>query len=223
MADDVHMLVGPYVLDALEERELRSFEEHLALCERCREELGGLREAAASLAYGAPAATPPRELKDRILSQARAERPNVVPIRRRRSWTAPLAAAAAIAACAAVVLGIWAASLANEQDPLEKVLSKPGARLVSMGKAGGVAVAPDGTAVLALAVPRAPGGKTYEIWVIRGNEPKRAGLFSGRAGTSIVRVNHPVERGTIVAVTLERAGGVAKPTTKPLAQSGEVA
>lgn len=223
MAEDVHTLVGPYALDALGEGEERSFEEHLALCERCREELAGLREAAASLAYGAPRATPPPELKERILAQARAERSNVVPLRRRRNWTAPLAAAAAIAACAAVVLGIWAGSLSNSKDPLESVLSKPGARLVSMGSAGSVAVAPDGSAVLALAVPRAPTGKTYEAWVIRGNQPKPAGLFPGHAGTSIVRIDRPVGHGTVVAVTLEQAGGASKPTTKPLAESREVA
>ena len=224
MADDVHALVGPYALDALDDDEERSFEEHLALCERCREELAGLREAAASLAYGAPRAVPPPpELKERILAQARAERRNVVPLRPRRNWTAPLAAAAAVAACAAVVLGIWAASLENSQDPIESVLSKPGARLVSMGKAGGVAVAPDGSAVLALAVPRAPSGKTYEAWVIRAGKPQRAGLFAGRSGTSIVRIDRPVRPGEVVAVTLERAGGVSKPTTKPLAVSGEVA
>jgi len=223
MADDVHAQVGPYALDALDEGDEQGFEEHLALCERCREELAGLREAAASLAYGAPRAVPPPELKQRILAQARAERRNVVPLRRRRNWTAPLAAAAAVAACAAIVLGIWAGSLSNSQDPIESVLSKPGARLVSMGKAGGVAVAPDGSAVLALAVPRAPSGKTYEAWVIRAGEAKPGGLFPGRAGTSIVRIDRPVRSGEVVAVTLERAGGVSKPTTKPLAVSGEVA
>jgi anti-sigma-K factor RskA len=224
MADDVHALVAPYALDALDEHEERSFEEHLALCDRCRDELAGLREAASSLAYGLPPTAPPPELKNRILAQARAERPNIVPHqRRRRNWTAPLAAAAAVSACAAVVLGIWAASLQNSQDPLESVLSKPGARLVSMGKAGSVAVAPDGTAVLALAVPQAPAGKTYEAWVIQGKEAKPAGLFPGRSGTSILRIHRPVRRGEIVAVTIERAGGVAQPTSKPLAQSGKVA
>lgn len=223
MANDVHALVGPYALDALDKGEERSFEEHLALCDRCRDELAALREAAASLAYGVPHAVPPPELKDRILAQARAERPNVVPLRRRRNWTAPLAAAAAVAACAAVVLGIWAASLQNSQDPLEQVLSKPGSRLVSMGRAGGVAVAPDGTAVLAVAVPPAPSDRTYEAWVIEAGKAKPAGLFRGRAGTSIVEIPRPVRSGAVVAVTLERMGGVQQPTSKPLAQSERVA
>jgi anti-sigma-K factor RskA len=219
---DLHSLAAPYALDALDEDEERGFEEHLALCERCREQLAGLREAAAALAFATPAAVPPPELKERILEQARAERRNVVPLRRRRNWTAPLAAAASIAAAAAVVLGIWAASLSNSRDPLESVLSKPGARIIAMGNAGGVAVAPNGEAVLALAVPRAPAGKTYEAWVIRGGQAKPAGLFRGRPGTSIVELGPDVRRGSVVAVTLERAGGVPQPTTKPLAQSGPV-
>ena len=222
MANDVHALVGPYALDALDEGDEQSFEQHLALCERCREELAGLREAAASLAHGAPRAVPPPELKERILAQARAERSNVVPLQRRRSWSAPLAAAAAVAACAAVVLGIWASSLSNSKDPLENVLSKPGSRLVSMGRAGGVAVAPDGTAVLAVAFPPAPSDKTYEAWVIDAGKAKPAGLFRGRAGTSIVELPRRVGSGAVVAVTLERKGGVQQPTSKPLAQSEKV-
>src|SRR5919204_590524 len=60
MADDLHSLAAPYALDALDEREERNFEEHLAVCERCRLDLAGLREAAAFLAYGADHAAPPR-------------------------------------------------------------------------------------------------------------------------------------------------------------------
>ncbi len=134
----------------------------------------------------------------------------------------PLAAAAAVAACAAVVLGIWAASLQNSQDPFENVLSKPGSRLVSMGAAGGVAVAPDGTAVLAVAMPPAPEHKTYEAWVIDAGKAKPAGLFGGREGTSIVPIPRRVRPGSVVAVTLERKGGVQQPTSKPLAQSEKV-
>jgi anti-sigma-K factor RskA len=122
-----------------------------------------------------------------------------------------------------VVLGIWASTLSSSSDPLESVLSQPGARLVAMGKAGGVAVAPSGDAVLALAVPPAPTGKTYEAWVIRGTRAEPAGLFPGRSGTSVVEISQPVRTGNVVAVTLERAGGVRQPTMKPLAASGKVA
>jgi anti-sigma-K factor RskA len=222
MAADPHELVAPYALHALEDDEERTFEQHLAMCERCRAELAGLREAAASLAYGAAGPAPPAGLKERILAQARSERENVVPFeRRRRGWTAPLAAAAAIAASVAVGLGVWAATRPAE-DPFAAVLSKPGATVVPMGDRGAVAVARDGDAALALSVPPAPAGKTYEAWVIRGGRARAAGLFRGRDGTTTVELDRPVRSGSVVAVTLERAGGTQQPTREPLARSGAV-
>lgn len=221
MPDDAHSLVAPYALDALDREEQRQFEEHLALCERCREQLAGLREAAASLAYGAAGPAPPPELKDRILAQARSERENVTSLAgRRRNWTAPLAAAAAVAAAVAVAFGVWGLTRPTE-SPLAAVLSKPGSRLVPMGKLGAVAVAPNGDAALALAVPRAPSGKTYEAWVISGGKARRAGLFDGGSGTTVVKIARAAPPGSTVAVTLERTGGVKQPTQTPLA-SGKV-
>lgn len=222
MQDDQHSLVAPYALDALDAREEREFEEHLALCERCREELSGLREAAAALAVGAPPAKPPPELRRRILDQARSERSNVVPLRRPSRWTPVLAATTAVAAAAAIVLGIWAASLNNSHDPFESVLSKPGSKLIALERYGGVAVGQDGTAVLALAVPRAPSNKTYEAWVIRAGKATPAGLFQGRSGTSVVKISKPVPAGSVVAVTVEPSGGSPQPTSKPFVVSRPV-
>ena len=91
-----------------------------------------------------------------------------------------------------------------------------------MGRAGGVAVAPDGTAVLAVAVPPAPSDKTYEAWVIEAGKAKAAGLFRGRVGTSIVEIPRAVRSGAVVAVTLEHKGGAQQPTSMPLAQSEKV-
>src|SRR5215208_728129 len=111
MAADPHSLVAPYALHALDDEECQAFEQYLAVCERCREELAGLKEAAASLAYGAAGPAPPPELRERILTQARSERANVASLpQRRRSWTAPLAAAAAVAAAVAIGLGVWTAT-----------------------------------------------------------------------------------------------------------------
>jgi anti-sigma-K factor RskA len=216
---DPHALAAAYALDALDEHEEREFEQHLAGCDRCREEVAGLREAAAGLAYATPVAAPPPELKERILEQARTERPNVVSLPRRRSWTRPLAAAAAIAAAAAVALGVWGATRTTGSDPFAQVLAKPGARVVSLGGHGAVAVAPDGSAALALSAPDAPAGKTYEAWVIENGKARRGGLVSGG---STIRIERPVRAGAVVAVTLERAGGVDQPTQKPLAATKEL-
>jgi anti-sigma-K factor RskA len=218
MAADPHANVAPYALHALDEDESRDFEEHLAVCERCREELAGLKEAAAALAYGADGPAPPPELRNRILAQARAERPNVTSLpARRRGWTVPLAAAAGIAAAAAIGLGVWGATRPSGNDAFADVLAKRGSTLVPMGDRAALAVAPDGSAALALSAPHAPAGKTYEVWVIRNGIAKPAGLLSG---TSTLRIKQPVSGGrTFVAVTLERAGGVDQPTTPPVAHS----
>jgi anti-sigma-K factor RskA len=219
MSEELHSLVAPYALDGLDDAEERSFEEHLALCERCREELAGLREAAASLAYGAPPAVPPPALKGRILAQARSERSNVAPLRRRRNWAGPLAATAAVAAAIAVAVGL--ATRSSGPNAFTHVLDRPGARVVRMGDGNGaLAVAPDGEAALALRVPRAPTGKTYQAWVIQPHAIRSAGVFGGGAKLTIFKLRMRVPKGSVVGVTVERAGGAPQPTQKPFTTSG---
>jgi anti-sigma-K factor RskA len=215
MAADPHASVALYALDALDPLEEREFEEHLASCERCREELASLREATAALAYGAAGPAPPPELKLRILESAKAERSKVIPLQARRRWAARIAAGAALAAAFALGVGVWSTTRSSS-DPLASVLAKPGAKLVSMQSHGVVAVAPDGSAAVALTLPDAPAGKTYEAWVIRKGAARPAGIFSGSA---VFKLQRSVPRGSVVAVTLEPAGGVDQPTTKPLAVS----
>src|ERR671935_386966 len=95
-ADAIHELTAAYALDALDEHDEREYEEHLARCPHCREELASLTETATSLAYGVESPTPPPALRNRILEQARSERPNVVPLRPAwRSWPAAVAAGGA--------------------------------------------------------------------------------------------------------------------------------
>ena len=222
-ANAIHELTAAYALDALDEQEEREYEAHLARCPRCREELASLAETATSLAYGVESPPPPPDLRDRILVRARAERPNVVPLRPAwRSWTA---AAAAVAACAAIGLGIWAVTLSRSLDRTRSareqqarvlsILGDPAARRFALsGAHGTLVVARSGAAALLVSNLRpAPPGKTYEAWVIQHRSPRRAGTF-GEA-TSF-RLTRPVPEGAVVAVTLERHGGVDAPTGKPI-------
>jgi anti-sigma factor RsiW len=223
----VHELTAAYAMDALDEREQREYEAHLGHCERCREELAWLSETANALAYAVEGPEPPAGLRDRILDQARAERPNVVPLRRR--WALPaVASVAAVAACAAIGLGIWAGSLSRSLDNERsargrdtealRVVSDPAARRVPLSDGRGtLVVAPDGSAALVVSrLQRAPSGKAYEAWVIRGQRPVAAGLFAGGRDAEAVALRERVPRGSTVAVTLERAAGVDAPTGKPL-------
>jgi anti-sigma-K factor RskA/putative zinc finger protein len=216
-----HELSAAYALDALDGDDLRAFETHLVGCERCREDVGSFRAPAAALAYDVELPPLPEALGHRILDAARAERPNVVPLRRRLAG--PTAALGAVAAAAAIVLGIWATRLSDSLDrersrgeqktSLIDILSDC-TRIRAQAGNGSVCVAPTRKAVLIAddLEPAGP-GRTYEAWVVTGKRAERAGLFPGGAGRHYLQLTRPVPKGATVGVTLERAGGVNAPTT----------
>ncbi|HWL33328.1 MAG TPA: anti-sigma factor [Gaiellaceae bacterium] len=214
---DLHDLTAGYALDALDPDERARYEEHLASCESCREELQDFWQVAGALGRAAGGPTPPASLRERILEQARDERPNVVPLRRRVA--APvLTSAAAVAAVVAVGLGIWSFGLSRDLDDANsvlEVLSDPNARVheTADGEAN-LVVTPTGRAALVVRrLAPAPRGKDYEIWVFENGVPQRAGLFE-RPGVAML--SRRVARGQTVAVTLEPDGGVDAPTGDPL-------
>jgi anti-sigma-K factor RskA len=210
----IHELSAAYALDALDADERGEFEEHLTHCPECREAVVSFQETASALAHHVEMPPPPPSLRDRILEQARRERSNVVPLRPR--WVFPATATvAAVAACAAIGFGIWAATLNNRLAERPEAVGLTGAN-------GSLIVSParEGTLVVRNLDP-APAGKTYEAWVIKGGTPLPAGTFTGGGRVAFV-LTRPVPDGAIVAVTLERAGGVAKPTTTPLFQTAAV-
>ena len=225
-ANALHDLTAAYALDALDADDTRAYETHLAHCERCREELASLSDAAGALAYATEAPAPPPELRARILQQARSERENVVPLRPR--WLAPVAAAAAVAACVAIGLGIWSASLSSKldrrtealtaQQRIHAVLADPNAnRTPFAGNAGNLVVSRSGDAVLVMNdLAKAQAGRTSEAWVASGGAPEPAGTFVGGGDVNVVLLAQRVPPDATVMLTLERAGGTDAPTSDPL-------
>ncbi len=224
-AEAIHDLTAAYALHALDPEEARAYEEHLARCERCREELADLSEGATALAYAADGPEPPGGLRDRILTQVRAERSNVVPLRPR--WAIPAAVTAVAAVAAAVALAIWATSLSDRldrergerraQERTAAILGDPAAhRLQIEGGRGSLVVTPTGEGALVLTrLQHAAPGKTYEAWVAQGGSPKPAGTFEGGRDVTAVALDRPVPDGATVMVTEEKDGGVDMPTQTP--------
>jgi anti-sigma-K factor RskA len=232
MADGgLHDELAAYALDALDEREREAFEAHLADCGECRAELAGFRETVSLLAEGVEGPAPPDALRERILEQARKERPSqsVVVLRPRRALRlTAIAAAAAVAV--AIGLGAWAASLSSSLDSERSaravearaaaILVDADSTRVPMGERGELVRGPDGESVLVVRnLAPAPEGKTYEAWVIDAGGPVKAGLFEG-GGQEIVLLEEPVAEGSMVAVTLEPEGGSDQPTGDILFGSG---
>lgn len=155
MTED-HALSGAYAVDALDDTERARFEAHLRHCAECRDEVDGLREAAAQLETGT--VSPPPAIREAVLAGIQGIRP-LPPIvhedddaegrdelaarRSRRSATSlaarlPLLVAAAavlIAGVAGVVLKPWADENTDQGAPpqltvAERVLKDPQATRV---------------------------------------------------------------------------------------------
>jgi anti-sigma-K factor RskA len=195
---DLHDLTAAYALDALDPDEAEAYERHLGQCEECRTQLAELNETAGALAFGTVAPAPPPRLRAAILEQAAAERSNVVPFLRRRWVARGLAVAAAAAAC--IVVGL---AVSLSQSSHTRVFT--------------LLVNPNRTAELHVTgLSAAPSGKTYEAWVIpAGHSPRPAGLFTDGTSTT-VHLQGTVPQKSVVAVTVEPAGGSNLPTTKPI-------
>ena len=195
---EIHELSAAYALDALDADELEAFEEHLARCPECRENVASFQAAAAELAHGADAPAPSPVLRNRILTQAASERPSAAAAPPRRRWAFPVAATAAVAAgVAALALAFWAADLSQQVDDLQArqhtadevaiMLANPDAERVPLEGANGVLVVDEETQeghLLMFGLEEAPAEHTYEAWVIQGDEVRagRALLGRGRAG-----------------------------------------
>lgn len=224
METGIHELTAGYALDALDSDERRLYEEHLAGCERCRDDLSAFWEVTGALAVAATGPEPRPELRERILADARAERQNVVPLDAgRRSLLVPaVGAVAAAAAAVAIGLGLYATSLSNDLDASRAVieqLSDPDARTVSLqGADGRLVVRPDGDAALVLAGLPRRSGQNYAVWVIEGGVTSPAGTFDEADDATVVQVERPVPDDAVVAVSVEE-GPVDAPSGPPVVTS----
>jgi len=138
-------MLAAQALGALEPAEARELAEHLAACAECGAELAAWQDTASTLAYAAPLAEPPADLRSRILAGIRsdgAKRPTakdavvesgarktsradskVVPLARpeRTRWSTAmkigaLAASIALIAMAAALVTLWNRYNAAQQE-----------------------------------------------------------------------------------------------------------
>ncbi|MFY9864848.1 MAG: anti-sigma factor [Trebonia sp.] len=240
---DLHQLTGAYAADALTGAELAQFEKHLGHCPSCAEEVRGLREAAARLGI-ATSIVPPPAMRRQVLEAASRTRQLAPAGRRlldsgtparggwlRRALPRPVSAAAMTAlAAAVVVLGIV---LAGTQHRLEQaqsanqavaaVLAAPGARIVTSGTTVGgtvtaVVSARDHEAVVTAAgMPAPPASRVYQLWLISVSGARSAGLMpASSTGSTSPVLTADIQPGDHLGITIEPAGGSARPTTTPV-------
>lgn len=235
----LHALVGAYVMDAVTSRDRADFERHLLTCEQCREDVRGLREAAAHLASAA-AVTPRPELREQTVRAAERIRqlPPVVPgepPRRAaspaRSWLPRLAVAVGAAfAATAIVLGVHVSAMQDRLSAMEKrdgaiaaVLgSHDATTLTAQVRTGGTATVvmshrAGALVFTASGLTRLPASKAYELWLMGPAGDTPAGMLPsdhrGMSGPVVVSRLAPGDR---LGLTIEPSAGTGQPTSAPL-------
>ncbi|WFE53233.1 anti-sigma factor [Micromonospora sp. WMMD1155] len=233
MSADVHTLVGAYVLDAVDDVERAAFERHLVECEPCRVEVAELRETVVRLADDTVIESPPPGLRERTLAQAartpqlRANVAGASGTRQAGRWRQlTVAAAAAVLVAGGASAITWTVSndrISDEQASSEQarqiaaVLDAPDARVfersLQPGGAATVVVSRgrDRGVVLLRDLPAPGSGRIYELWLIRGSEPRKVGQLAegDRASTTVIG---PVGEADTFGVSNEPVGGSATPT-----------
>lgn len=79
-----------------------------------------------------------------------------------------------------------------------------------------VALERDRVVLVADSMPELREGRTYQIWVIRGSDPRPSGLFEPGEELVTAPVTNPLVGADAVAVTVEPAGGSPAPTSDPV-------
>jgi anti-sigma-K factor RskA len=231
---EIHTLSGAYALDALTEIERAAFARHLAECEACATEVAEFQETAARLSAASNEAPPPR-LREAVLAEVgrtrqvtagRAERPAQTEVARWRRRTAAAVAAGLIALAGMgtvwVVQERRVGQAEQQAASLAAVMAAGDTQLRTVAVPGGgtitVAVSKrlnDGFAVMS-DLPAPPPGKAYQLWLIRGTEPTSAGVMNAGQTSGRAELTN-VDGADLLGVTVEPAGGSARPSTPTVA------
>jgi anti-sigma-K factor RskA len=210
--EHVDELISGYALHGLDAADERLVLAHVETCERCRVQLREMEAVAAALAFAAPQAEPPPELRDRLLE---AIGPEVVPSapsappqpRARWSWWPRVSAVAVpVLGLAVIALAVWNISLRGDVNNGEVRSVAP------IADVGSVVSFSGGQATVVGGLKPAPAGHTYEAWVIPKGEtvPQAAGTFAGGDGMSFTLTRNASAGDTIV-ITLEPGAGGSAP------------
>ena len=242
----LHTLVGAYVLDAVPDPDRAEFERHLLSCEQCREDVRGLREAAALL--GAATAVKPRpDLRQPTLRAAAVTR-QLPPVLHAtsaaglswRGWLAGLAArrwlagvAVAVAAVLAVTAVLLGVHMGAVQNRLTAQQQRDSAITMILGAHDAVAltaaVRTGGTATVVMShqaralvftangLTRLPGSRRYGLWLAGPGGITPAGMLpDARHGMSGPMVVGKLGPRDQLELTIEPATGSRQPTSAPI-------
>ena len=232
MNAELHVMVGAYALNALEEREQIAFEQHLAGCPVCAGELAEFQDTAARLAT-AMAVAPPPEMRASVLeavARTTQERP-VIQLHRGSKWRQRmpvlLAAAAVLAALGAVGAYVGEHERLSDlenADNREAAVLAAGDAVLSESRQGDTSVkvwssdSMDEAVVVMAGIAPAEPSRSYQMWAIQSDGERRSLEVWDEDGqaASVSHVVDGVDDASTIAVTVEPDGGSPAPTTDPV-------
>ncbi|KOY54895.1 MULTISPECIES: anti-sigma factor [unclassified Streptomyces] len=237
---ELHTLTGAYALHALTPAEHEVFTAHLADCPSCRQEVAEFSATAARMAAAA-ALPPPARMKEEVLYGIDSVRqlPPLLPAAAKqltfgavlRRKAVPLALAASLAAAAALGgVSVWQDQRTDEarqqaeaserrlQD-LTAVMAAPDARTVHGRTTGGATTSvvssklQNRAVFIGTGLPDPGEGRTYQLWFDDHGTMRPAGLLTHEGATLM---QGGLRGASGVGLTVEPAGGSARPTSRPL-------
>jgi anti-sigma-K factor RskA len=210
--------VAPYALGALTPQEAATFEVHLATCAVCAAELASFQHVIDAMSVTAEIQHAPRALRRRVMravnQEARAEQPRRAGMSEflRNATARPAMAAGGLLAAGAIAFGVVElAGPSTHTRVYQAQVTGPGsAQLRLSGVHAELAVQHFATL---------PKGRTYEVWLERGKHapvPANALFKVTAGGDGSVQLPVELQRGDLIMVTSEPAGGRLHPSTTPI-------
>jgi anti-sigma-K factor RskA len=229
MPDAMHVLdlLPAYVLGSLESDEVNAVEEHLLSCLICRTRLKALQNVADELSFAVPAATPPSDLKNRLIQRVQTvhSRKKIIDYKSRKSWLERFLPVWGITSLGLIiVLLVFNLALWQRLNHIEVITAPGGMWAVSLT---GTSEAPNATGFIvigpngrngALVVDRLPPlkkGQQYQLWLVRDGQTISGAVFSAdeeNYGSTRIETDESLFEYSAVDVTIEPSGGSLQPT-----------
>ena len=221
--------ISAWVIGALEPAEAAALEEHMRTCESCARQARWLQPATGALLESVEPVEPPPELRERVMSEVRADAARRQPAESRsrggfldflRRPAAAMAVVAIIVAVPAIFLtGLGDFLTANGDGDAESEAPS----LASCNSPGGLICATleregDTGTLQVSGLRQLENDRVYQAWVQHGDVMKDSSLFAARAdGTATAAIpREDLHGGDAVLVTIEPRGGSEEPTTDAL-------
>lgn len=225
-----------YFNDQLSEEEKKEFEEHLKTCKECQDELNDLNILNESLPYQVERVTPPKEMKSRIMNNILNENNNEEksshqeknesfiekkqkPIKRKNNIIRNIAFTSMAALLFISLIGnVYQFNTQDKEKKTKdnKLINKDNAQVIKLKSTeqdkvqGEAFVAKTNNekqlVVQANGLQETKGNQAYQVWILKGEKPYRAGTFVSSKDSGMVVFDLSdieLDKQDKIAITLE--------------------